>query len=51
MDLTRQTLKSSVKLFSNVGIIFELVTIFKIIFALDLCERGRGGICAEQHAF
>ena len=50
MDLTRQTLQTNKKLFSNLESFFELVTFFKIIVALGLCKPGLGGICAEQHA-
>ena len=37
--------------FPILELLFELVTIFKIILALGLCKRGGGGICAEKHAF
>ena len=39
-------------IFLNFGIIFRInYNFYEIIVALGLCMRGRGGICADQHAF
>ena len=53
MDLNRQALQTNATLFSNFENITELLSIFKLIVALDLCKRGGGGggIYAEQHVF
>ena len=43
MDLSQKALQTNGKLFSNFGIIFEIISTFKIILALGInaCVEGR----------